>query len=61
MKDEIFNYMLEYVNGSYASFKLISDVDLFRSKRSVHGVLYTMDGHLVNEEISRRDELKSRV
>jgi hypothetical protein len=43
-------YILYYNIASYALFETYKDVINFRNEHKVEGILYTIDGSLVNED-----------
>lgn len=50
------DYVLEYRTGAYVSFTSMADVDVWRNEHKMGGVLWTHDGHRVNEEKAREME-----
>jgi hypothetical protein len=48
-------YLLEYFNGCYLPIDTPEELDDFRAKHlNFEGILYTRDGHIVNEEVWRK-------
>jgi len=51
-------YLLEVTYGGYRSFNNILELDKWRKNSGLDGILYTEDGHLVNEKKMREYEIK---